>query len=180
MARFLYTLVFHLLLPLVLVRLLWRSLRAPAYRQRWLERFGLGVPAQTGGLWVHAVSVGETLAAVPLINAWRMAHPGEPVLVTTMSPTGSARVKALWGNDVNHCYAPYDLPWAWRLFYRKVRPQVLVIMETELWPNMLAAAKSRGIPAILANARLSERSARGYGRAAWLSRPMASWSPRGV
>ncbi len=172
MARFLYTLVFHLLLPLVLVRLLWRSLRAPAYRQRWLERFGLGVPAQTGGLWVHAVSVGETLAAVPLINAWRMAHPGEPVLVTTMTPTGSARVKALWGNDVNHCYAPYDLPWAWRLFYRKVRPQVLVIMETELWPNMLAAAKSRGIPAILANARLSERSARGYGRAAWLSRPM--------
>lgn len=171
-ARFLYTLLFHLVLPLVVLRLLWRSLRAPAYRQRWPERFGLGVPAQTGGLWVHAVSVGETLAAAPLVNAWRKAHPGEPVLVTTMTPTGSARVQALWGHDINHCYAPYDLPWAWALFLRGIRPRGLVIMETELWPNMLAAAEARGIPVILANARLSERSARGYGRAGWLSRSM--------
>jgi 3-deoxy-D-manno-octulosonic-acid transferase len=171
-ARFLYTLLFHLLLPLVALRLLWRSLRAPAYRQRWWERLGLGAPAQVGGLWVHAVSVGETLAAAPLVNAWRKAHPGESVLVTTMTPTGSARVQALWGRDLNHCYAPYDLPWAWALFFWRVRPRALVIMETELWPNMLAAARRRGIPIVLANARLSERSAKGYGRAAWLSVPM--------
>lgn len=172
MARFLYTLVFHLLLPLVLVRLLWRSLRAPEYRLRWRERLGLAAPLQQGGLWVHAVSVGETLAAAPLVNAWREAHPGEPVLVTTMTPTGSARVRALWGSRVNHCYAPYDLPWAWALFFRRIRPRVLVIMETELWPNMLTAAHARGIPVVLANARLSERSARGYARASWLTRPM--------
>lgn len=170
--RFLYSLLFHLLLPLLLLRLLWRSLRAPEYARRWQERFGMGIPAQSGGLWVHAVSVGETLAAAPLINAWRVAHPGEPVFVSTMTPTGSARVRALWGSSVGHAYAPYDLPWAWLLFLRRVRPRVLVIMETELWPNMLAAARTRGIPVVLANARLSERSARGYGRAGWLTRPM--------
>lgn len=171
-ARFLYTVLFHLLLPLVILRLLWRSLQAPAYRRRWTERFGLGVPAQSGGLWVHAVSVGETLAAAPLVDAWRRQHPGEPVFVTTMTPTGSARVLAIWGGAVNHCYAPYDLPWAWALFLRRVRPRALVVMETELWPNMLAAARARGIPVLLANARLSERSARGYAKAGWLSRPM--------
>lgn len=171
-ARFLYTVLFHLLLPLVILRLLWRSLQAPAYRRRWTERFGLGAPVQDGGLWVHAVSVGETLAAAPLVNAWRRQHPGEPVMVTTMTPTGSARVRALWGDAVNHGYAPYDLPWAWALFLRRVRPRVLVVMETELWPNMLAAARARGIPVVLANARLSERSARGYARAGWLSRPV--------
>lgn len=171
-ARFLYSVLFHLLLPFVILRLLWRSLQAPAYRRRWGERFGLGVPAQVGGLWVHAVSVGETLAAAPLVNAWRRQHPGEPVFLTTMTPTGSARVQALWGSAVNHCYAPYDLPWAWALFLRRVRPRALVVMETELWPNMLALSRSRGIPVVLANARLSERSARGYARAGWLSRPM--------
>lgn len=171
-ARFLYNILFHLLLPLVILRLLWKGLRAPEYRLRWRERFGLAVPVQQGGLWVHAVSVGETLAAAPLINAWREAHPDEPVLVTTMTPTGSARVQALWGNKVNHCYAPYDLPWAWGLFLRKVRPRVLVIMETELWPNMLVSAQARGIPVVLVNARLSARSAHGYARVGWLTRPV--------
>jgi len=171
-ARFLYSLLVHLLLPLVLLRLLWRGLRAPEYRRRWRERFGMGIPAQSGGLWVHAVSVGETLAAAALVDAWRAAHPGEPVFVSTMTPTGSARVRAIWGVTVGHAYAPYDLPWAWLLFLRRVRPRVLVIMETELWPNMLAAARAHGIPVVLANARLSERSARGYGRAGWLTRPM--------
>lgn len=171
-ARFLYTLVFHLLLPLVVLRLLWRGRQAPAYRQRWGERFGLGIPAQAGGLWVHAVSVGETLAAAALVNAWRAAHPGQPVFVSTMTPTGSARVRALWGETVGHAYAPYDLPWAWALFLRRVRPAALVIMETELWPNMVAAARARGIPVLLANARLSARSARGYARVGALARPM--------
>ncbi len=171
-ARFFYSILFHLLLPLVLLRLLWRARRAPDYLRRVHERFGFGIPAMQGGLWVHAVSVGETLAAAPLINAWRREHPGQPVFVSTMTPTGSARVHALWGDKVRHAYAPYDLPWAWALFLRRVRPQVLVIMETELWPNMIHAARARGIPVLLANARLSARSARGYARAGWLARPM--------
>lgn len=172
MARFLYTVLFHLLLPLVLLRLLWRARRAPDYLRRVHERFGFAVPAMKGGLWVHAVSVGETLAAAPLVNAWRKANPGQPVFVSTMTPTGSARVQALWGDSVRHSYAPYDLPWAWALFLRRVRPQALVVMETELWPNMIHAAHIRGIPVLLANARLSERSARGYARVGWLARPM--------
>ncbi|HET8731756.1 MAG TPA: lipid IV(A) 3-deoxy-D-manno-octulosonic acid transferase [Moraxellaceae bacterium] len=171
-ARLFYTLLFHLLLPFVLLRLLWRARRAPDYLKRVGERLGFGIPAMRGGLWVHAVSVGETLAAAPLINAWRKAHPGEPVFVSTMTPTGSARVHSLWGASVHHAYAPWDLPWAWALFLHRVRPDRLVIMETELWPNMIHAARKRGIPVILANARLSERSARGYARAGWLVRPM--------
>lgn len=171
-ARFLYSVLFHLLLPVVLLRLLWRAGRAPDYLKRVYERFGFGIPAMQGGLWVHAVSVGETLAAAPLVNAWRKANPGLPVFISTMTPTGSARVHALWKGEVLHSYAPYDLPWAWALFLRRVRPQTLVIMETELWPNMIHAARARGIPVLLANARLSARSARGYALAGWLARPM--------
>ncbi len=171
-ARFFYTVLFHLLLPLLLLRLLWRARHAPDYLRRVYERFGFAIPALRGGLWVHAVSVGETLAAAPLVNAWRKANPGQPVFISTMTPTGSARVHALWGDQVQHAYAPYDLPWAWALFLRQVRPRLLVIMETELWPNMIHAACVRGIPVLLANARLSERSAKGYGRVGWLARPM--------
>lgn len=170
--RFFYTLLFHLLLPFVLLRLLWRARNAPDYLRRVHERFGFAIPAMQGGLWVHAVSLGETLAAAPLVNAWRQANPDKPVFVSTMTPTGSSRVNALWGDQVQHAYAPYDLPWAWSLFLRRVRPQMLVIMETELWPNMIHAAHKRGIPVLLANARLSERSARGYACVSWLARPM--------
>lgn len=170
--RFFYTLLFHLLLPLVLLRLLWRARNAPDYLRRVHQRFGFAIPAMQGGLWVHAVSLGETLAAAPLVNAWRLANPDKPVFVSTMTPTGSARVHALWGDQVLHAYAPYDLPWAWALFLRRVRPQMLVIMETELWPNMIHAAHTRGIPVLLANARLSARSAGGYARVSWLARPM--------
>jgi 3-deoxy-D-manno-octulosonic-acid transferase len=171
-ARIFYTVLFHLLLPLVLLRLLWRARHAPDYLKRVHERFGFGIPAMSGGLWVHAVSVGETQAAAPLINAWRAANPGQPVFVTTMTPTGSARVQAIWGDAVLHTYAPYDLPWAWALFLRRVRPHALVVMETELWPNMIHSARARGIPVLLANARLSQRSARGYAAGSWLTRPM--------
>jgi 3-deoxy-D-manno-octulosonic-acid transferase len=173
-ARFFYTVLFHLLLPVVLLRLLWRARRAPDYLKRVGERFGFNIPDMNGGLWVHAVSVGEAQAAAPLVGAWRRANPGLPVFISTMTPTGSARVQALWGDAVRHAYAPYDLPWAWALFLRRVRPQALVIMETELWPNMIHAARARGIPVILANARLSQRSARGYYLAGWLARPMLS------
>jgi len=173
MARLIYTLVFYLMLPAILLRLMYRAWRAPAYARRWRERFGwFDWQAPQGGLWVHAVSVGETIAAVPLIRALQQTYPNLPILVTTMTPTGSERVRALLGDSVQHVYAPYDLPGAIQRFLRKVRPCALVIMETELWPNTLHYCRRHKVPVILANARLSERSARGYGRVGALARPM--------
>ena len=173
MARLIYTLVFYLMLPAILLRLIYRAWRAPAYARRWRERFGwFDWQAPQGGLWVHAVSVGETIAAVPLIRALQQTYPNLPILVTTMTPTGSERVRALLGDSVQHVYAPYDLPGAIQRFLRKVRPCALVIMETELWPNTLRYCRRHKVPVILANARLSERSARGNGRVGALARPM--------
>ena len=175
MPRFFYSVFFYLILPLVLVRLLWRASRAPAYRRRIAERFGFfKPPAHTGGLWVHAVSVGESIAAAPLINYFLAQHPHLPVVVTTMTPTGSDRVQAMFGDRVFHVYAPYDLPDAIARFLNRIQPRAAVIMETEIWPNMVCQTEARGIPVILANARLSARSARGYGRLASLSRDVFS------
>jgi 3-deoxy-D-manno-octulosonic-acid transferase len=166
-----YSLLLYVALPLVLLRLLWRSLRSPAYRQRWRERLGVyGDEPLRAGLWVHAVSVGETQAAAPLIKHFLEHHPGEGVMVTTTTPTGSQRLRALFEDQVRHVYTPYDLSPVVRRFLDRVRPRLLVVMETEVWPNMLRACKDRGIPAILANARLSERSARGYARLGGLAR----------
>ncbi len=173
MNRTLYTLLFHLGLPLVALRLFLRSRKAPAYAQRIGERFALGLPAlKPSGIWVHAVSVGESIAAAPMIRALMQRHPGLPITVTCMTPTGSERIRALFGDQVQHCYLPYDLPWAAARFLDRVRPVLGVIMETELWPNHIHQCAKRGIPVTLANARLSERSARGYARFAGLTRPM--------
>lgn len=173
MNRTLYTLLFHLALPLVAVRLLWRARRAPAYRKRIAERFAVGLPSfQTGGIWVHAVSVGESIAAAPMIRELMTRYPHLPVTVTCMTPTGSERIKALFGDNVQHCYLPYDLPWAASRFLQRLQPKLAVVMETELWPNHIHQCALRGIPVALANARLSERSARGYARFARLTRPM--------
>ncbi|MEK7322109.1 MAG: glycosyltransferase N-terminal domain-containing protein, partial [Pseudomonadota bacterium] len=122
-----YSVVLYLLVPWVLLRLWWRSRRAPAYRRRWAERFGFITPLPVSGVvWVHAVSVGEALAAAPLIKA--LTARGEPVLVTTTTPTGSDRVRALFGNSVHHLYCPYDLPDAVRRFLRRTRPKLAIIM----------------------------------------------------
>jgi len=173
MNRALYTLLFHLALPLVVVRLFWRGRRAPAYRTRIGERFAVGLPEfQPGGIWVHAVSVGESIAAAPMIRALKERYPQLPITVTCMTPTGSERIKALFGDTVQHCYLPYDLPWAASRFLDRLRPKLAVVMETELWPNHLHQCARRGIPVTLANARLSERSARGYARFARLTAPM--------
>jgi 3-deoxy-D-manno-octulosonic-acid transferase len=173
MNRTLYTLLFHLALPLVAVRLLWRARRAPAYRKRIAERFAVGLPSfQTGGIWVHAVSVGESIAAAPMIRELMARYPHLPITVTCMTPTGSDRIKALFGDSVQHCYLPYDLPWAASRFLQQLQPKLAVVMETELWPNHIHQCARRGIPVALANARLSERSARGYARFARLTRPM--------
>lgn len=173
MNRILYTVLFHLALPLVVVRLFWRARRAPAYSRRIGERFAVGLPdLQPGGIWVHAVSVGESIAAAPMIRELKARYPHLPITVTCMTPTGSERIKALFGDAVQHCYLPYDLPWAASRFLQKLQPKLAVVMETELWPNHIHQCARRGIPVALANARLSERSARGYARFARLTAPM--------
>ncbi|MDF2643891.1 MAG: 3-deoxy-D-manno-octulosonic-acid transferase [Pseudomonas sp.] len=175
MNRTLYTLLFHLGLPLIAVRLWLRARKAPAYRQRIGERFAVGLPTmQRGGIWVHAVSVGESIAAAPMIRALLKQYPDLPITVTCMTPTGSERIKAMFADEsrIQHCYLPYDLPWAAGRFLDHVQPRLGIIMETELWPNHIHQCAKRRIPVMLANARLSERSARGYGRFARLTRPM--------
>ncbi|MFT0865038.1 lipid IV(A) 3-deoxy-D-manno-octulosonic acid transferase [Pseudomonas sp. CAM1A] len=175
MNRTLYTLLFHLGLPLVALRLFLRGRKAPAYRARIAERFACGLPPmRQGGIWVHAVSVGESIAAAPLVRALLKQYPDLPITLTCMTPTGSERIRALFDGEprVQHCYLPYDLPWAAGRFLDHVRPRLGIIMETELWPNHIHQCARRGIPVALANARLSERSARGYARFAGLTRPM--------
>ncbi|WP_040063798.1 lipid IV(A) 3-deoxy-D-manno-octulosonic acid transferase [Pseudomonas batumici] len=175
MNRTLYSLLFHLGLPLVALRLWLRARKAPAYARRVGERFGRGLSAlRPGGIWVHAVSVGESIAAAPMIRALLAKYPQLPITITCMTPTGSERIKALFADEprIQHCYLPYDLPWAAARFLDAARPKLAVIMETELWPNHIHQCARRGIPVALANARLSARSARGYGRFARLTRPM--------
>lgn len=175
MNRTLYTALFYLGLPLVAIRLWLRARKAPAYAKRIGERFTLGMPTlQPGGIWVHAVSVGESIAAAPMIRALLERYPTLPITVTCMTPTGSERIQALFANEprIQHCYLPYDLPRAAARFLDRVQPKLAVIMETELWPNHIHQCAKRGIPVALANGRLSERSARGYGRFSKLTAPM--------
>ena len=162
--RGLYTGLLYLALPLALLRLYWRGRRDPGYRQRWRERLGLIPPLPSACLWIHAVSVGETRAALPLIRALLARYPDRPLLVTTTTLTGSRQVREALGEWVHHVYAPYDLPGAVRRFLRNTQPRLAIIMETELWPNLLRQGAVAGIPVLIANARLSERSARGYAR----------------
>lgn len=160
-----------LLTPLLLLRLLIRSRRMPAYRKRWNERLGLyrGKP-QKNAIWFHTVSVGEAEAAFPLIQAVQAQFPDQPFLVTTTTPTGSARVKVFLGDSVQHVYIPFDTPGAVQRFYRHFQPALSIIMETEIWPNLLHYAKTVGVPVVLVNARLSAKSAAGYAKMAGLTR----------
>ena len=163
--RFLYTLLLYLLAPAVLLRLAWRGLRAPDYLRRWPERFAfIEPPLGERVIWVHAVSVGEAQAAEPLIRALLEQRPEYSILVTTVTPTGSDRVMEMFGNEVAHIYAPYDLPDVVARFFERVLPKLAIVMETELWPNLFHACQSRQVPLLLVNARLSERSSRGYRR----------------
>lgn len=184
MGRIAYSFLYYLILPLILFRLVWRAKKAPAYRERWQERLGrlpktacLRVwhhKASKGArvVWVHAVSVGETIAAVPLVRLMQKVHPDWLVVMTCMTPTGSERIGQIFGDTVVHVYAPYDTPGAVNGFLRVVQPDMLLIMETELWPNMVHYTHQRQVPVILVNGRMSERSARGYQRLPWLIRPM--------
>lgn len=170
--RLFYTLVMYLLVPVILWRLAWRGLAQREYLRRWPERFGF-FPARVGerkALWVHAVSVGEVAAAAPLIARLRERHPHWPLLITTITPTGSAQVRKRWGDDAFHVYLPYDLGAAVRRFLLRTRPALAIVMETEIWPNLFLECSSAGIPIVVANARLSERSLRGYGPVRGLAR----------
>lgn len=178
MARTVYTVFFYLALPIILLRLLWRARKAPDYRKRWAERFGFFPKPhlQANVIWIHAVSVGESLAAIPLIENFLQSKKYTSIVVTTTTPTGSDRIRHRFGhlpeNQVFHVYCPYDLPdCLWR-FLKRIQPNVFIIMETELWPNTIACCNKRKIPVILANGRLSEKSAQGYEKIHRLMEPI--------
>lgn len=162
-----YTFLLYLLTPAALLYLAWRGLRAPAYWRRWPERFGvipaLPIAACDKVLWLHAISVGEVQATLPIVRALLARFPHYKILLTTQTPTGSERVRINLPTEVAHCYIPYDLPFAVERFLNRVRPRLMMTMESGLWPNIFHLCRQRGIPVIIANGRLSERSARRYG-----------------
>ncbi len=182
MARLLYTLAVIALLPWAALHLLWRARRQPEYLRHWRERFGLYRPTGTSvgrrsgfsptcraearptppTIWIHAVSVGETRAAQPLIAQLAQRYPRHAILFTHMTPTGRATSREIFGDAVRRVYLPYDTPWAMRRFLRRFQPELGLIMETEIWPNMVHACRRQGVPLLLVNARLSERSATRY------------------
>ena len=165
MSRVLYSLAWWLALPLVLARLWWRGRKEPGYRAHWAERLGFpaAAPAQRLTLWVHAVSVGETRAAEPLVEALLKAYPDARILLTHMTPTGRATGKSLFGHHgerVVQSYLPYDTGFMVARFLRAFTPRVCILMETEVWPNLIHGCAKAGVPVALVNARLSERSLR--------------------
>lgn len=163
--RWIYTGVMYAATPIILYRLFVRGLRLRSYLHRWAERFGYfkAPEFRRDSIWVHAVSVGELNAAIPLIIALRERYKDEPIVVTTVTPTGSDRLRQVFGDSIFHVYLPYDIPASVNRFLTRIRPRLAVVMETEIWPNLFFACQLRGIPVVIANARLSERSLRGYG-----------------
>ncbi len=171
LTRYLYSFFFYLVLPVVFLRLFWRSRKEPVYRSDLLQRLGFGNPLKSHQLiWVHAVSAGETIAAAPLVR--RLLSQGYDVLMTNMTPTGRERAAQLLGDQVENRYAPYDTPGAVKRFLRLTNPRALIIIDTELWPNMLHYAAKSSVKTIVVNGRLSEKSARGYKKISALSGPM--------
>lgn len=170
--RGLYSAVLYVLAPVTVYHLIWRGFRQQAYFERWNERYARYSRSDhdEAPIWLHAVSVGEVNAAAPLVNALLAARPDTRLLITTITPTGSDRVNALWADRVEHVYLPYDLSGAVRRFLAQFRPKIGLIVETELWPNLLFCCRDAGIPTCIVNARLSERSLRSYK----LLRPLVS------
>ncbi|MCL1049760.1 lipid IV(A) 3-deoxy-D-manno-octulosonic acid transferase [Shewanella abyssi] len=171
MNRSLYSALLYLLLPLLLVYLAVRAFKSPDYRGRWGERFSLKGLQQTD-LLLHCVSMGETIAAIPLIKQIQATYPDLTITVTTTSPTGSAEVVRAFAGTVQHCYLPFDLAWCSRRFVKQVAPKTCIIMETELWPNLIHYLKSNDTKVLLANARLSQKSADAYQKRPKLNLPM--------
>lgn len=171
MRRLAYSLLLYALVPWALMHLWWRSRRQPEYRHHVAERFGrYDVAPLQPLIWIHAVSVGETRAAQPLVDAFARHHPDHRILLTHTTPTGRATGEQLFGDRVSRAYLPYDLPFAVARFLEHFQPRLGVLLETEIWFNLVHACGQRDVPLFLVNARLSERSARGYGRLATLTR----------
>jgi 3-deoxy-D-manno-octulosonic-acid transferase len=163
MSRTLYTFLLYLLLPFTPLKLLWRARKQPEYLEHWQERYGFyKLQASKPVIWLHCVSVGETRAAEPLIKGLLAQHPDHQILLTHTTPTGRATSEQLFGSSVSRVYLPYDLPFAVYRFLKHFKPVVGVLMETELWFNLIASCQRHKIPLLLANARLSEKSAQGY------------------
>ncbi|PPC91153.1 MAG: 3-deoxy-D-manno-octulosonic acid transferase, partial [Methylotenera sp.] len=163
MTRNLYTCLLSILLPFTPLKLLWRGRKQPEYLAHWRERYGFyHTPMQAPVIWLHCVSVGETRAAEPLVNALLSQYPQHQILLTHTTPTGRATSEQLFGDKVTRVYLPYDVPFAVTRFLRHFKPSIGVLMETELWFNLIAGCHQRNIPLVLANARLSEKSALGY------------------
>ena len=172
MWRLLYTALLWTALPVVLLRLWWRGRREPGYREAIAERFGasdLRVKPQL--IWVHAVSVGEARACAPLVRVLQREYANHDLLVTCLTAAGRETVKQVYGDSVRCAWLPYDYPHALRRFLEHYRPRLGVLVETEVWPNLVQVCAQNGVPLVLANARMSEKSARGYRAAAGLSRP---------
>ena len=164
MMRLIYGVLTRLAAPAVFAATLVRAARDPAYRKHMRERFGLGPRVAAPSLWLHAVSVGEVAAAAALVRALHASHPDMPVLLTTATPTGRAQAATLFGADVEVRFLPYDTPGSVRRFLTRIRPRVAIIMETELWPNLLHECGRRGVPVLFASARLAARSVPRYRR----------------
>lgn len=162
--RLFYNVMVYLAAPVALLMHLWRSLRDPSYRERLGERFGFGTVLPPETIWIHAVSVGEVQAAESLVKRLLERHPRHPLLLTTVTPTGAARARQLFGDTVQLCYVPLDLPGSVRRFFDRVRPRLAMILETELWPNLYAECGRRRVPLVLASARISPRSVGRYRR----------------
>ncbi len=164
MIRAFYSLVLRLAAPIAFAGVLVRGLRDRAYWDHPGERFGYGRRLSGPALWLHAVSMGEVAAAAELVRALRARHPGSPFVLTTSTPTGRARARALFGDEIDVRYLPYDTPGAVRRFLERVRPRVAIMLETELWPNLIRACVRRDVPVIFASARLGEKSVAHYRR----------------
>lgn len=172
LALFFYRLFFLLLTPVFLIVLFIRSINHPEYRQRLLERLGFfSATLKSGGIIVHAASVGEVIALKSFVNQLIAAHPNLTITVTTFTPTGSAQVKKLFGDKVQHCYLPLDNIISTQLFLQRLQPKAIVFMETELWPNLIAQCQNKHIKLLLVNARLSDKSMRSYQKLSWLITP---------
>jgi 3-deoxy-D-manno-octulosonic-acid transferase len=170
--RFFYSVLVYLFRPIALAVVLWRGLRNRLYWAALGERFGLGPASPTPAIWLHAVSLGEVTAAAAIVRALRDRHPRNPLIVTTATPTGRARAQALFRDGAAVRYLPYDTPGSMRRFINRARPVVAIIMETELWPNLFNQCRRRGIPVVLASARLSPKSVVRYRRFSALFRPV--------
>lgn len=172
MLRYLYTFLYILAAPLLCVRWVYKSFKPPQYREPLRERFGIVSKESNESIWFHAVSMGESNAAIAIIKSLLVKSPDLNIIVTTTTPTGAKQIHNGLGDKVKHHYSPCDLPGTIKRFIHRARPKLLVIMETELWPNWLHHLKSSQIPVILANGRLSERSAQKYQKISSLSKEM--------